>query len=90
MLTVKRSAGVAPEVNLRNPLHVGEEACKPGINLGFEIQGRCRQKSKTGASVTTKMTDVLQKMLFTFFFQNKGLHSELQIRKTAYVLTLVN
>ena len=26
----KRSAGVAPEVNLRNPLHAGDEACKRG------------------------------------------------------------
>ena len=26
MLYIKRSAGVAPEVNLRNPLHAGQEA----------------------------------------------------------------
>ena len=25
MLAIKRSAGVAPEVNLRNPLHTGEK-----------------------------------------------------------------
>ena len=24
----RRSAGVAPELNLRNPLHIGDEACK--------------------------------------------------------------
>ena len=28
MLYIKRSAGVAPEVNLRKPLHGGEEARK--------------------------------------------------------------
>ena len=28
MLPTKRSVDVAPEVNLRNPLHVGDEACK--------------------------------------------------------------
>ena len=28
MLVVKRSAGVTPEVNLRNLLHTGKEVCK--------------------------------------------------------------
>ena len=28
MLAMKRLAGVAPEVNLRNPSHAGNEACK--------------------------------------------------------------
>ena len=28
MLAVKRSADVAPEVNLRNPLYAGDETCK--------------------------------------------------------------
>ena len=48
MLAVKRSAGVAPEVNLRNP---GKEACKKGIDHAFETQGRRHQKCKTRASV---------------------------------------
>ena len=30
MLVAKRSAGVATEVNLRNPLHAGNEA-RPGL-----------------------------------------------------------
>ena len=51
-MAVKRSAGVAPEVNLRNPLHAGEEARKPAIHPGFETQGRRHQKSKTGVSVS--------------------------------------
>ena len=43
-------AGVAPEVNLRNPLHAGKKACKWGIQPGFETQGRRHQKSKARAS----------------------------------------
>ena len=31
-----RSAGVTPEVNLRNTLHTGSEACKEEIRPGFE------------------------------------------------------
>ena len=51
MLAIKRLAGVAPEVNLKNPLHTGKEARKQGIHPGFETQGRCHQKSMTGESV---------------------------------------
>ena len=51
MLAVKRSAGVAPEVNLRNLLCAGKIARKPGIHPGFGTQGRHHQKSKTGVSV---------------------------------------
>ena len=51
MLAVKKSAGVTPEVNLRNPLHEGEEADKQGIHPSFETQGRRLQNSKTGVSV---------------------------------------
>ena len=57
----KRSAGVAPEVNLRNPLCAGEEVCKQGNppylwNTGQtspEVQNR-------GISGPTKRTYVLQ------------------------------
>ena len=37
MLAIKRSAAVAPEANLWNPLHTGDKAC---------------QKSKTGVPVS--------------------------------------
>ena len=37
-----------------NPLHTGDKACKPGIHLGFEIQSRHHQKSKTGVSVASQ------------------------------------
>ena len=49
-LPTKKSAGVAPEVNLRNPLHAGDKACKRVIHPGFESQGKCHQKYKTGVS----------------------------------------
>ena len=48
ILATKRSVGVAPEVNLRNSLFTGDEACKQGIHPGFEpyhqtspVQNRC-------------------------------------------------
>ena len=45
----KRSAGVAPEVDLRILLHTGDGAHKLRYpHPGFESQGRHHQKSKTG------------------------------------------
>ena len=54
MLTSTQSAGVAPEVNLRNSLHAGDKARKRGIHPGFETQGRRCQKFKTGVSVAPR------------------------------------
>ena len=54
MLAVKRSAGVALDVNLRNAFHTSEEACKPRIHPGFETHGRYHQKSKTVVSVASQ------------------------------------
>ena len=51
MLAIKRSSGVVPEMNLRNPLHAGDTAQQWEINPGFETEGICDQKSKTGVSV---------------------------------------
>ena len=48
MLAVKRSAGVAPEVDLRNPLYAYNKAHKQGIHSGYETVGKCHHKSKTG------------------------------------------
>ena len=50
MLAIKRSTGVAPEVNLRNQLHAGDNTRYQGLHPGFETQPRCHQKSKTVAS----------------------------------------
>ena len=52
MLAAKRSAGVAPDVNLREhiscaPLPTANKAA----HSGFETQSRCHQKSKWGVSV---------------------------------------
>ena len=46
-MTIRRSAGVTPEINLRNPLCACEEACKQGIHPDSETLGRRHQKSKT-------------------------------------------
>ena len=46
MLAVNKSAGIALEVNLRNSLHVAEEAHTQEIQPGFETLGRHHQKSK--------------------------------------------
>ena len=75
MLAIKRSVGVTPEVNLRNPLHsdtvanfviyivcdVDEEACKQRIH---ETQGRCHQNSQIGLSVTLQRGLMYFKFLF--------------------------
>ena len=51
MLAIKKSVGVNPEINLGKPLCTGKEACKWEIYPGFEVQGKCHQKSKTQISV---------------------------------------
>ena len=67
-LTSMQSAGVAPEVNLRNSLHTGDKACKRGIHPDFETQGRHCQKSKTrGISGYTKRTSKNFKKKTRFF-----------------------
>ena len=72
MLAVKRLAIVTSEVNLRNPLHTGDEVCKQGIHPGFETQGRLHQKSQSRGTIgDTKRTYVLQK----FFEKNNWSNS---------------
>ena len=52
MLAAKRSAGVAPEVNLRECVtHMPLPSVNNAAHSGFETQRRCHQKSKTGVSV---------------------------------------
>ena len=51
-------------MDLRNPLLEGETASKRRIHLGFETQGRCHQKFKTGGSVAPqKKIYILQKFI---------------------------
>ena len=60
MLTSVQSAGVAPEVDLRNPLYAGEKARKQEIHPGFETQGRHGHKFKNnGISSPTQESYVL-------------------------------
>ena len=70
MLTTKRSADVAPVVNLRNLLNTGEKTCKQEIHPGFETQGRCHQKSETGTPEVRNrdISDLTKKDLCPPFF----------------------
>ena len=62
MLTAKRSAGVAPEVNPRNALCAGDKACQGGIHSGFETQKMSPEVQNRGISGSTKWTVVLQRL----------------------------
>ena len=48
ILVAKRSADVAPEVNLRRPLQAGKNARKRGIQPGFETQADIIRSPKRG------------------------------------------
>ena len=52
MVATKRLAGVAPEMNLREPaLCTSLSSVNKAAHSGFETQRRCQQKSKTGVSM---------------------------------------
>ena len=51
MLAVKRSAGVTTGKSEESIVYRQENIVSQGIGPGFETQGRCHQKSKTGLSV---------------------------------------
>ena len=58
MLATKKSAGVAPKVNLRILLHTGDKPYKKGIHPDFQSQVRLHQKSKNrGISGPTERTN---------------------------------
>ena len=59
----KRSAGVAPELNLGNPLHAGNKTCKQGIHPGLIPRQKSPEVQDRGFSDITKRTYVLQKIL---------------------------
>ena len=54
MLAAKRSAGVTPEVNPRNPWCIRNKHTGKEIHPGLETQGRRQQKSKTAVSVVAQ------------------------------------
>ena len=66
MLAIKRSAGVTPQMNLRNPYHTGDEAGKQETHPVFETQGRCYQP-KTEVSVAAQKDWCPPK----YFFKNR-------------------
>ena len=78
-LAVKRSASVAPKVNLRNPLDASEETCRRGIHLDFETQTRCHQKFKTGVSVAQRK----------WLMSSKNLQKKTMILTNTYVVITV-
>ena len=63
MVGTKRSAGVAPELNLKNQLCEGNKACKLGIRPDFEIQSKRHQKYKTGISAAQQKVGNVNKGL---------------------------
>ena len=63
MLATKRSAGVAPEVNLGECVtHMPLPSANKALHSGFETQRRYHQKSKTGISVAPKK-DLFQSLM---------------------------
>ena len=55
MVAAKWSAGVAPEVNLREHIiHTALPSVNKAAHFGFEIQRKHHQKSKTGVLDPTK------------------------------------
>ena len=81
MLATKRSAGVTPEVNLRNSLHAGDKACKRGIRPVFETQGRHHQKFKTRVSVAPQKGLMSSKFIFKKMMTSKNLRLSDQVRE---------
>ena len=64
MLPAKELAGVAPEINPRNPLHEGNEAHRQGNPpLLWNPEETSTEVQNLGISVPTKRTDVLQENL---------------------------
>ena len=76
MLSAKRSVGVAPEVNLRNPLSTGDEACKWGSQLWLWNPGQTSPEVQNrDISGPIKRTYVLQK-LKKMFKVSSTIHAE--------------
>ena len=63
MLPVKGLTGVAPEVNLRNPLHTSKEALKPGIHPVFETGKTSSEFQKPGINGYKKVVQKIKNIL---------------------------
>ena len=81
ILTSTQSAGVTPEVNLR----ITQARKHPG----FETQGRCHHKFKTGVSVAPRKglmsSKLKKKRLFEFFIKKSPFPSTVDKNKTSKV-----
>ena len=72
MLATRRSAGVTPEVNLRNPLYTGNKHASKEIHPGFETQGRSHLKPKTWVSVAAQKELMSSKYFFKKIFKKSS------------------
>ena len=87
MLALYTGKGIAPEVNLREPVsHTPLQSLNKAAHSGFETQRRHHQKSKTGVSVAPQM-----KMYPTNFFFKKVWICTFTVENTcsSVLLTLV-
>ena len=68
ILTIKRSAGVTPDVNFREPIsYMPLPSANKAAHSGFETQ-RSQQKSKTGVSVAQKRAIHVPQFFFKKYF----------------------
>ena len=83
MLVAKRSAGVTPEVNLKeHKLHLPLPSANKAAHSGSETQRRHHQESKTGVSVTPQ-----KGLMFSNFFFRKRKFELLTAHESMYVET---
>ena len=66
-MVTKKSAGVASEVNLRNPLHAGDKAHKQGGSLALKPKADVTRGIKQRYQSPHKKTGILQNL-----FKNSG------------------
>ena len=67
MLTIKMSAGIAPMVNLRNPLQAMKHASRESA-LALKLRADINRSSNGGISGPTERTHVLQIKEATWHF----------------------
>ena len=65
MLAIRRPAGVTPEVSLKeHTSYTPLPSVSKAAHSGFETQGRCHQKSKSGVSVSPQKGHVSCEIFF--------------------------
>ena len=90
-ISVKRSAGVAPEVNLRDLLHTGDQACKRGDPpLALNPRVAITRSPKIGVSVAPQKGLMSSKKIFIKKKKKNILHTCLISQLTDQVCMLLN